>query len=415
MLKKDLNQNGRVVFLDNIRYLIVLLVVVLHVAVAYSGMMPHWPVNDNNSVLFDIFLGICDISLMPAMFFIAGYFVLKSIRKTGASRFILSKVIRLGIPWLVGVILFQPIHCYIYYSSRGMNGVDIWAIVFRELKTALSVHVGFASSPVEFNHYHFWFISLLLLFCIVFALCYKLKHLFFKCSKSTNNRILLSFSMLCILTIIAVVIMLKVITLTLGDKYTLGWLKITPILQFQPIKLPIYIASFSLGTYACSKEWFTDGYCPGHPFLWGVFSIMLFVINLFLYMSLLKEYSLLLASVLACVRIIMVYTVLLLLISFGVRYWNKASYIGKSLTENSYNIYLVHMVFALVIPFLLLNLDISIYLKFLIGTSLSIILSYIVSRYLIKTGLNLFLGSMGACSLIATAPNDSVIKRLRKS
>ena len=52
----------RVVFFDNIRYLMVLLVVVLHSALGYSNNASCWTVNDENSILKS--LEICDIPIV---------------------------------------------------------------------------------------------------------------------------------------------------------------------------------------------------------------------------------------------------------------------------------------------------------------------------------------------------------------
>ena len=60
---------NRIGFFDNIRYLMVLLVVVLHSACAYSNNTQWWTVNDANSILFDYLLGVLGVFLMPTLFF----------------------------------------------------------------------------------------------------------------------------------------------------------------------------------------------------------------------------------------------------------------------------------------------------------------------------------------------------------
>jgi uncharacterized membrane protein YcfT len=58
----------RIIFFDNIRYLMVLLVVVLHSACGYSNYTTFWAVNDTNSIIFDYLLGILGVFLMPTLF-----------------------------------------------------------------------------------------------------------------------------------------------------------------------------------------------------------------------------------------------------------------------------------------------------------------------------------------------------------
>ena len=109
MQKVQKESLDRLIFFDNIRYLMVLLVVVLHSAGAYSNHTSWWTVNDTNSIFFDYLLGVLDVFLMPTLFFIAGFFALPSLQQKGKWRFIKSKFRRLAIPWLLGIVLLIPI------------------------------------------------------------------------------------------------------------------------------------------------------------------------------------------------------------------------------------------------------------------------------------------------------------------
>ena len=160
----------RILFFDNMRYLMVLLVVVLHVACGYSHYTTWWAVNDDNSVFFDFILRFLDVFLMPTLFFIAGYFTLPSLHRKGTWLFIKSKLIRLGIPWLIGVLLLGPVRIYIHKYSRGFEDLNLWRLFVINIKDVLALRTGFINSVYQFNHVHFWFISLLLFFFLVFAL-----------------------------------------------------------------------------------------------------------------------------------------------------------------------------------------------------------------------------------------------------
>jgi hypothetical protein len=52
---------ARVAFLDNIRYLMVLLVLVYHSVAAYAIVAPHWVVHDTTSVAADIIRELFDV------------------------------------------------------------------------------------------------------------------------------------------------------------------------------------------------------------------------------------------------------------------------------------------------------------------------------------------------------------------
>jgi hypothetical protein len=74
----------RVAFLDNLRYLMVVFVLVYHSFGAYATVAPHWVVHDTSSFAADIIRELFDVFMMPVLFFVAGYFALASLEKKGA-------------------------------------------------------------------------------------------------------------------------------------------------------------------------------------------------------------------------------------------------------------------------------------------------------------------------------------------
>ncbi|THB67769.1 MAG: acyltransferase [Gammaproteobacteria bacterium] len=391
MLQTNIQTNGRACFFDNIRYLIVLLVIVLHVAAAYSNYMPYWVVDDQNSRFFDIMVSVLDLFLMSSLFFIAGYFALKSIQKTNCLNFIKNKFIRLGIPWLLGIVLLNPIHCYIYYYSRDAHSINIGNNFIREMKNALSFNTGFLSSTVNFQHYHLWFISLLLLFLIIFTLTYKGKQILTKNSAQeikpnapSNKRILLTFFIAGIIAIISSSFVFKAMYDATGGLGVRKWLIVGSVIQFQPIKISLYSTCFILGIYAFHKHWFSNNKAPGHPLVWLILSVIFYCINVVIFMKLMQGFSMNLTIILIIVRISIAFFMLLALISFGIKYWNSSSSINRSLADSSYNIYLFHLIFVYLIQLLLFKWEISIYTKFVIGCIGSILVSYLFSKFVLK-------------------------------
>ena len=79
--------SNRMVFLDNLRAFVVVLVIVLHGSMSYMAYAPSWwyVLDPQNSLLFTMLVLVVDVPIMPIMFFIAGYFALPSLQKRGAS------------------------------------------------------------------------------------------------------------------------------------------------------------------------------------------------------------------------------------------------------------------------------------------------------------------------------------------
>jgi len=102
----------RVAFLDHIRYLMVLLVVIYHSVAAYSTVAPHWAYHDTSFLAADIIRELLDVFMMPVLFFVAGYFALPSLEKKGLWAFLKDKIARLLVPWALAVLIFMPLVLY---------------------------------------------------------------------------------------------------------------------------------------------------------------------------------------------------------------------------------------------------------------------------------------------------------------
>jgi glucan biosynthesis protein C len=75
--------NPRLIFMDNLRYALVLCVVLQHSGNAYSSLS-WWPVSEpESSLIADWLTAILDTFTMPFLFYIAGYFALPTLQKKG--------------------------------------------------------------------------------------------------------------------------------------------------------------------------------------------------------------------------------------------------------------------------------------------------------------------------------------------
>lgn len=104
---------NRVIFFDNLRFFLVLCVVLQHSSNAYSNLI-WWPVADNDtSTIVDWLRAFIDAFAMPLLFYIAGYFSLPAIQKKGVALFLKGKLKRPGIPGLLkfGIVSALSILC----------------------------------------------------------------------------------------------------------------------------------------------------------------------------------------------------------------------------------------------------------------------------------------------------------------
>jgi hypothetical protein len=121
----------RVYYLDNLRVVAVLAVLVLHTSMCYMvGAPPFWYVVDPDvNLVFTVIVLVLDVPIMSAMFLVAGYFALPSLRRRGLGGFVREKLTRLGVPWVFGVVVLAPAVTYLSYVSRGIQTpyLQFWA------------------------------------------------------------------------------------------------------------------------------------------------------------------------------------------------------------------------------------------------------------------------------------------------
>src|ERR1700742_4546806 len=120
---------GRVVAIDRARALITLLVVIHHSVVNYTyfghGDRMRW-------LGFDLVVLFNDSFFMAFMFLISGWFVRDSLARKGPAIFLRDRAWRLGVPYLISVLVLMPIAYY---------------------PTFLRYHLP---GTTDFNFLHFW-------------------------------------------------------------------------------------------------------------------------------------------------------------------------------------------------------------------------------------------------------------------
>ncbi len=129
--------------IDNLRALILVLVVAFHAVLAYLSFLPphafafdappfawrSFPIVDAHRFLgFDIFCAWLNIYLMALFFLLSGLFVWPSLVRTGALVFVRKRMLRLGVPFAVVVALLMPLAQYPTYlqSAADPAVADYW-------------------------------------------------------------------------------------------------------------------------------------------------------------------------------------------------------------------------------------------------------------------------------------------------
>jgi peptidoglycan/LPS O-acetylase OafA/YrhL len=122
--------------LKNLRGVLLLLIVAFHSFSPYIVTQPttppafdlppyDWrvfPIIDNERWLgFDLFCAFQFLYLMQFMFFLSGLFVWPSLQRKGWKGFLAHRLVRLGIPFVIGVYLVMPIAFYPVYRVTAVD------------------------------------------------------------------------------------------------------------------------------------------------------------------------------------------------------------------------------------------------------------------------------------------------------
>ena len=349
----------RVAFLDNLRYLMIVLVLVYHSVGAYATVAPHWVIHDTSTFGANIIRELFDVFMMPLLFFIAGYFAPASLEKKGTWGFLKDKVKRLLIPWALVVFIFLPL---VIYDQPIKPVRPFWKYWLWYL-SSFEVRLRFTQAPEgPTTQAIYWFISLLFAFFLLFALVFcadtpvaERGNISRRTYRTTSgNSVLVALLVFGLLTSAGYFILL----LLFPDS---SWFTLHALLEFQVTRLVPYAGTFAFGVYAQSRGWFADGKPLGSVALWGTISGVLAVAYLvvgqpvFVDTAGTANLSVGLLLVFAFIRSFLLLSLLVTFISFGVRYWNHSSRLDRQLSATSYDIYLTHYWFVVAIQAALLN------------------------------------------------------------
>ncbi|MFC1959908.1 acyltransferase family protein, partial [Chloroflexota bacterium] len=157
-------RRGRMYWLDNLRTVIIFLVVLYHVGGVYesAGLWgSFWIVDDPDTITWVGIVGIVfDVFIMGTLFLLSGYLAPASLQNRSGWVFAKGKIKRLLIPWVIAVFTLIPLYKVIFLYSRGLPQ-EHWTTYF---------HI---TNPNSQNW--LWFLPMLFVFNMVYLLGSKAK------------------------------------------------------------------------------------------------------------------------------------------------------------------------------------------------------------------------------------------------
>jgi peptidoglycan/LPS O-acetylase OafA/YrhL len=338
---------------DYLRSFGILLVLLHHTALAYvtfGFLNPADPTATFSPIVdgakwagFDLIVLLNDTFFMPLLFFVSGLFVWPSLERKGATRFLLGRLIRLGIPFLIGVVVIIPLAFY---------------PTMLEIKLVYGVEQSFGQFWLDFAQRGFappgpmWFVWLLLAFDCLAALFY---WVFGRSGVKSNRRSspILDNSMLFALALIslsfaAYLPMRRVFAPS-------QWLGIGPF-QVEIVRVFLYLLYFAGGVAIGARGLEHGAFRPGGPFArrWWAWLLAGLLSYGALSVAFVSAPQSLLARYLFVVEMALV---VLGLTAVFVRFARRSVPLLDSLSANSYGIYVIHYLVVIWLQYAVLRIE----------------------------------------------------------
>ncbi|MCP4118236.1 MAG: acyltransferase [Desulfobacteraceae bacterium] len=357
--------------MDNLRSLIIVMVILLHTSLCYMAYAPEWwyVLDPDRSLIFTCIVLLTDVFIMPAMFFISGYFTFSSLRRKGTAQFVRDKGWRIAIPWVMGVLLLAPPLAYMIYFSRSIpvSFLDFWAGDFW---------------GKAYQQAHYWFLGVLLGFVAVVAMVARLfPTLLEKPEKGRMPGVLFHTGFIALTT---------VLFLAADQFFRLdAWIHPGYVFVFQPVRIAGLFLYFLLGIYCEQNRWFTNGGYNPKALPWTL--VCLASGTLYLAWKLIFPEPKLTTLMLQGINSILFNTFclssIMSLLAICKSRMNMTGPFLKHFSANSYGSYYVHQFFIFGTAYGLTKSDLPLFLKFLLTMAVAVILSWATSSLMKRTPL----------------------------
>ena len=374
--------------LANLRAVVIIMVLAFHSVLAYLASLPaaaypfdsapyRWlafPIVDNERWFgFDLFCAWQDLGLMTLLFFLSGLFVSSSLARKGSWKFLSDRLLRIGVPFVLGVIFLAPLA---YYPAYRTTAVD------PSLNAYLQHWLSLPFWPVGPQ----WFLCQLLAFNVLAAAMHRFvpgwsERLVRLVAFAGGNPIRF-FVLLVTLSALAYV--------PLALAYSpFEWVNVGPI-SFQLSRPLHYLVYFfvgsAVGTYGPDRGLLaSDGVLARQWAAWLAVAFVGFLLwaaptsmtmagwsNATLVLKLAAGLGFVFACAAGC----------LCLLAICLRFTHERSRAFDSLSANAYGMYLVHYVFAVWLQYALLDTGIFAIGKAAIVFGGTVIMSWVIAATL---------------------------------
>jgi glucan biosynthesis protein C len=360
----------RLFFVDNLRAVLITLVILQHLAITYGAPTGLWFIHEGIVNLpagfgYVFLLAANQAFFMGMLFLFAGYFSAPSYDRKGAGLFTADRALRLALPIPFFIFLIDPI---MKYALNGFHG----SLLNLFLSDPFTVGLGFG--PL-------WFIEALFFFSLAYLVWRAFKPNPTKPRGIPSNRAILFFGLL-----------LSTATFAVRLAFPIGAASAFDILSFQIAFFPQYIALFAVGLLAFRGNWILA--MPKETGkLWGKIAVVLLLLMpVLIVMGSIgfaglgpfgggwtwQSLAFAFWEQLFCIAV-----------SIGLTVWfrerlNVQNRFTKWFTDNSYAAYILQAPILVYLAIALQSVQIPLYLKFAVISPIAVALCFLAAFFVRK-------------------------------
>lgn len=371
----DKTQKERLLYIDNLRLFMIILVVIMHAAVTYSGM-GSWYYKESSmldilsTIIFGFYQSFTQGYFMGFLFLISGYFVPSAYDKKGFSKFVKDRLFRLGLPTLLYMLIIHP---FIIYFILDMN----WL----ELKPSLPAYYFWYITSLDFigSSGPLWFALALLIFTLIYAFMRLLTK---NRIKTYKKGVLNTYSLVLLILGISILAFLIRIVQPID----------TSILNMQLSFFSQYIVLFVVGILSYRNEWFSKlDYAFGIKWLKMaiipgliIWSIIMLTNGALDGKAYFKGGLRLESSIYALWESFVAVSMSIGLIALFKEKFNYQNNFIKVLSNNSFAVYVFHAPILIILSQAMSRIDFPPLIKFLLLCIFGLTASFVFSHYILK-------------------------------
>ncbi len=226
----------RLLYLDNLKVLLVAAIIVAHAVIGYADVEGLWPYDNVHEVTLAPATSFLLIALavpfalfmIALLFLVAGLLTPRSLGRKGPARFAADRLLRLGVPFAVFTLLLWPAELYAVYRPLGHTRVSYWAEFRQDYPE---------NGPL-------WFVGLLLLLSLAYA---GWRHV--RPGPRTGHRLITPRLLLLLAAAIGTATFAVRLVFEVGSQ---------GILDLNEFQWPECIGLFALGVVAAEQGWLDD-------------------------------------------------------------------------------------------------------------------------------------------------------------